>query len=245
MGSETQELVLKRLATLIGENKDADNGLQSRLSTIEQQISSLAAAISNSGGKQPSGNDSDADDNIWPQRKSKPKGDDIAALVNAAVQDAIAPVVKKFTERDQADIIKNQQQASFNAAVAQYPDLKDPASDLSQMADKLYQNRLDLASLPDAPMIISSMAKGILADTRAVNAEVREHKRNAAVQDTKPVGNLTLDSLSEDRDRATQAKDLKEKVIEKTQQEGTQVEDFADLFRLNLEQKMAERSSEE
>jgi hypothetical protein len=234
--SETQELVLKRLAGIIGETKDNDHGLQTRLADIEQQLQALAASITATPKKRQSGDDSD---DPWPKRKSNGNSEDVGALVSAAIKEAIAPISEEmaaYKQDREASKVTDAQRQSYNIAAQQYPDLKDANSELSKIADKLFQSRPDLAALPDAPMVISSMAKGILADTRAVTKEVTQQKRDAAVTKPNASGNLDINQLSEDRDRVTQAKELKEKLIEKSQAEGSSTEDLADLFRLNLEQ---------
>lgn len=242
--SETQELVLKRLAGIIGEAKDNDHGLQTRLADMEQQLQALAASITATPKKRQGGDDPDE---IWPKRKSNGNSDDVGALVSAAIKEAIAPIseeMAQYKKDREASKVTDAQRQSYSIAAQQYPDLQDPNSELSKIADKLFQSRPDLAILPDAPMVISSMAKGILADTRTVNKEVEQHKRNAAVNKPNATGNLDVAQLSEDRDRATQAKELKDKLIEKSQAEGSSTEDFADLFRLNLEQIRSEAQAD-
>lgn len=239
--NETQDLVLERLAQVVGEKKDSDHGLQSRLAAIEEQLGSLSSVVSNAAKPQSKSDDSD---DVWPKRKQSVNKDDIGDLIATAVAKAVQPLADSIKQDRENDTIKDAQGKSFALAVQQYPDLKDPNSELSQIADKLFNARPDLAVLADAPMVISSMAKGILADTRAVNKEVAEHKRNAAVEKPKGTGNLEVQSLSEDRDRAQQAKELKEKIVEKSQDQGVTTEDYADMFRLNLEQIRAEDSAE-
>jgi hypothetical protein len=240
--SETQEVVMQKLQALIGEQKTSESGLQSRMSGIEQQIQDLTAALTATPKAQSGG----SSDDVWPKRKTG--GDtDIAALVAEAVTKAVAPITEELgvIKNDRVvSKVKEAQNASYNIAVQQFPDLKDPNSDLAKMAESLYQNRRDLAGLEDAPMVLASMAKGILADTRAVNEKVVQQKKDAAVTSPNPSTALNATMLSEDRDRATQARELKEKLVEKSHQEGIGTEGLADMFRLNLEQIRGEGQSE-
>lgn len=227
---------MDKLAALIGAKKQDDHGLQERLAAIERQLGEVAkiglqTPAPQSGSKDP--------DDVWPKRKGS-NDVDIGEIVAAAVAGAMEPIKDELSvmkKSREGDLLVTQQQNSFNIAAQQYPDLKDPNSELSKVADQLFKSRGDLANLADAPMVISSMAKGILADARQVQAGVVDQKRKAAIE--KPSGNLSVQALSDDRDRASQAKELKEKLLDQAQQEGINSEGFADLFRLNLEERMA------
>lgn len=208
------------LSQLTNENQD----LRTRLRAVEERLSGTparteptAAPLSGDGGRKPDSQGSP----------------DIAALVRDQVSQAIKPLVDEIAA-DKATHQKRQAQGkSFQTAAALMPDLMDGQSELSQLTDRILQERSDIAQLDDAPLMAAYAALGVLQGAQKAERKVAEAKRTAAIRPTH--AQSRLERAAADSGPGAKAQELEQKLVEQTQTEGAGVEDFSDLFRLNLE----------
>lgn len=229
---EIQELA-KRLELVTGQRNQAkddyqilvteNQALQQRLKALEDRLTTPAKEKRT---------DVDRFDDSVPSGKAGASLDpgSIASLVEAAVAKATQPIVQKF-ENDSKEVqLRTAQQESFNRAVELMPDLADEGSDLSKLTNQLFSQQPDLAKHQNGPVILATMAKGLLAGSRTISKTEIEKKRNAAVQRPQ---SRSFDDL--EKPRPEQAAQYEREIVEKSEKEGTTPEDFADIFRLNLE----------
>lgn len=106
---------------------------------------------------------------------------DIAGVVKAEIQKALAPWTRQAAEQARMSELRQAHEAAFAREVEEFPDLKNPDSDLRKVFNEIYDGRPDLQVIPDAPAIIANMARGVLADQRRAEQKQTAAKRTATV----------------------------------------------------------------
>ncbi len=217
-------------ATQAGQLEEQNRILATRLAALENQVAHPPKPTFSS------------QENTQPAENDKPlAGQDIAAMVQATVRDALAPVTEKIQASEAQAALQNQQAVAYQQAVKTYPGLEDSQSPLSQVAQKIWNGRPDLASLPDAPVVIATMAQGALAEAKLADKVTTERKQQASIVQPAPVSDKV------NQPEAGSRREVINQVREKVQNEGVQgssANRFADLFRSNLTETVAESQGE-
>lgn len=210
-------------ASLLEQNKT----LATRLAILEDQLATFATR-STPGSQIP------AKPEIPPASIPKSSSDtpDIASMVRGIVQDAIKPITERFDQTEAKQALQLKQKQAFTIAASQCPDLADPESDLSQTVERLWQGRPDLAGLPDAPIVLTNIARGILADARRADVKQVEQKKQANI--LKPAPTSARVNNEPPNERAELAKTVREEASQQGTTGAGGADLFANLFRASL-----------
>lgn len=214
---------------------DATNtALANKVASLETMLAKLAKPSGSPGSPPPAqGPAGSSDDPL-----------DLAALVRSAVSEAVKPILEKDAQRDAQSHLRTQHQQAYTIAAAQNPDLQDPGSALSQIVEKLWTARPDIASLPDAPIVFANLGRGVLADQKAADVVAAERKRRASVTD----GAGRSDSARPDI-RPTPSeeaiKETRDRVFEKGITTEGSAGAFTDLFRASLTQALVDQQKDQ
>lgn len=234
----------ERIAALVGQRDDASAKsaqLAQNNQALQQQIDALTKQVQTFAQQSALPSDGDLVTQLLreaeapPRSEASPKkttlsADDIARVVKASVEASLQPIQERIAEDQQTQQLRSAQARSFNVAAGQMPDLLERESELSQLTERLFTERADLANLPDAPLLLATVAKGILADAKKVDKVVDARKRQAAVN--RPPSQIDL--FSQDTDRAQEASELKKQLMEEGATKGLSHAGIADLFRTKL-----------
>jgi hypothetical protein len=235
-----------RIAAIVGQRNQAQGqvtNLQTENATLAQKVASLEARITDIQSARttepPAGNidhllASDAGAPTGRRPSQSTGGQDIAALVEAAVSKAVKPINDRFDKAEDNASLKTKQNASFAQAVELVPDLMDKGSDVAKTAERIWAGRPDLAQLADAPLVIAQIAKGIIADARKADKVTVDRKKQAAVQSPR---SPTPRSLGPDSHQELQT--AGEEVTERVMQKSAGTTDLADMFRVQLGKELA------
>lgn len=245
-GSANQTSIEDRIAAIIGQRNSAQ-GEAEQLRTQNQELgsrlTSLEATIRGLIGGQTAPREPAAGDlstlatsgTPKPASTARAQSDDMAGLVQDAVSKALQPIYERFAANDKQAALNISHQRSYNEAVNLLPDLIDRESELSKAASRILESRADLLQLPDAPMLVAQIAKGIISDQRRSDKQTTDRKRQAAIpsQTTRVTPNLLQttegDGLKEYADRVTS---------EILSREATTT-DLGNMFRAELSKQMA------
>jgi len=188
LGEKRKAGLQNRINTLVRtkyEAQNENNQLRSQLAAMTEQMQQLQGVVSRlpTSRVQPSANvagdifagGAGEADSVG---RSTP---DVGSIVEAAIQRAVAPLYES-----QRRIFGHAQQNArwaevFEDVAGEFPDLRDPNSELRQAYVMLEQARPDLAVLEDKPRILAIMARGIVADQRREEKTMAAKKRAAAV----------------------------------------------------------------
>lgn len=197
--------------------------LASRLANLENTITTLAAP------RQPASPPKDAG-------RPATGGDDIVSVVRAIVQEAIDPLVKTVNKTAAESELSKKHSASYQRAVADNPDLQNPESALYRVSQELWAKRPDLTKLDDAPLVIATMARGIVGAVKAADPAIKVGKQQATA--TPPASAARrADNAGSELDQVIEAaRSQVNKGIEGS--EGPSV--IANLFRAELTQRFKE-----
>jgi hypothetical protein len=176
---------INKLVRQRNEKSEENSRLLQEIAALRDSIGGLKdrVALPNSSAAPPANVGFNADP--WAGGRAEPQGaqtpGDIAGIVEAAIAKAVAPLYQKAAVDQASTERRGQHEVAFQEAARDYPELLTPTSELRQVFNALYDNRPDVAQLPDAPLIIANMARGILADQRRGEQRVAADKRAAAV----------------------------------------------------------------
>lgn len=106
---------------------------------------------------------------------------DFQTAVNAAVQEALRPLVQENTTKSER---LQKQQAVYAKVLERSPEFADPSSDESKLFQQIYNARPDLQVLEDAPALVAEIVRGISADKRQEAAAIELAKARASVPQT-------------------------------------------------------------
>ena len=157
-----------------------DQGLADKIANIEAAISALGAQ-SQSASPTP-GATSSLFGNVNPTVNKAPAAatdmNSIASIIEQTVQRAVKLAVEasRITKKEQT-ALSQQHSASFNRAVASFPDLADPNSQAAQAFDRLWNSRTDITGkLGDAPELIAEITRGLVSDVIKRDAQLGANK---------------------------------------------------------------------
>ena len=188
-GSEFEQ----RIAAFTGQLSKAQQGnaaLTQTVQTLQAQNQILEQRINDAllSQRQPVPTtpvSSGSPDSFLQEGTAKAQSGDIQAMVAGLVETAIGRAIKPLVDRQEADAqfqaLKAAQEPSWQAAAAKYPQLQDPNGVLARAADQIWKSRPDLAGLPDAPLVVSTLAAAALAGTKEQKQQVVEGKQRASV----------------------------------------------------------------
>jgi hypothetical protein len=125
---------------------------------------------------------------------------DVLRIVEGSVQRALAPVVQSQQGSSRAAATRVAHERSFAEAAAEYPDLRDPDTDLRKTFNELYDNSdEDFVMRPDAPYRLALEARALLADERRSEQRTARRKVAAGVHVPTPTATDTEVSVGETR----------------------------------------------
>jgi len=194
-GAKRKAGLQNRINTLVRvkyETQNENNQLRSQLAAVTQEMQQLRGVVSrlptsraqppvNASGDIFAGGAGEAD-------SAGRLAPDVGSIVEAAIQRAVAPLYES-----QRQIFGHAEQNArwaqvFEDVAGEFPDLRDPNSELRQAYIMLEQARPDLAAIEDKPRILAIMARGIVADQRREEKTMAAKKRAAAVHVPVPQG---------------------------------------------------------
>lgn len=241
LDQKIQDEINKRIQGLVGERDAArqraddtnqrNQELLQRLSGLEEQISRLSTPRREAPATQPRSGSQGSQQGVS-------QDVDIQALVRDAVNEAVGPVVQKIEQSEQQSHLRTAHQQSFAQVSEAMPELNDRNSQLHQVFERLWHGREELQQLPDAPVLVAHIAKGVVQDTRADEKQQASQKRNAAASPGARAPGIA-DQLSPDNDRREAAAEAKQKVMDKATQGNAQLGDMATMFRAYMTEQVA------
>jgi hypothetical protein len=92
---------------------------------------------------------------------------------------AIQALNDRLDRRDQMEVLATQQESSWSEAVAEFPELRDPNSPLTQAAKTVFQRDQNLRLAASGPYRAVIMARGLLADSVRQEANLEDRRRAA------------------------------------------------------------------
>ena len=112
---------------------------------------------------------------------------DIKNLVAEAVREAVGPISETFEQQRRQQELIAQRRQSLQKALAAFPELADPNSELYQATDQVMRQDRRLHDDPDAPFRAAMIARGFLSEHgQGQAAQPMPQQRAAAV--SPPVG---------------------------------------------------------
>lgn len=114
-------------------------------------------------------------------RATAPSGADLAQLIKATVKEVVAPLYEQQSRENQVREIINAHNDSMREAVEEYPELSDGTSELRKVFNELFNSTPELNPVKNKPMLVATMARGLLADARRVEQKEAARKRAASV----------------------------------------------------------------
>ena len=108
-----------------------------------------------------------------------------ARMIREIVAEAIKPLVTDVQVTREQVALRAQHDAALVDAIAEYPELAKPNSEAAEVFRQLYQTH-PLRTLPDAPIHLAMLTRGILADARRQEQATAARKRQAGVQAPSP-----------------------------------------------------------
>lgn len=112
-----------------------------------------------------------------PQQQMSPAAQ--AGVPQDQVLQALQNLNERMNRREQMEALEIQQERSWNDTVAEFPELKDPQSQLRTVAADLFQRDPQLRMDPNGPYRATVMARGIITDVPRQEARL-EASRQAA-----------------------------------------------------------------
>jgi len=204
----------------LGAQTQANEALVQKLQNLEQKLESLTS-------KDASSDPVAALLSSEPAKKTQTLSpNDIAQLVQSSVQQAIAPIAEQVQTNREQQQLAAQQRASFEKAAASEPGLNEDGP-LWDAFQQIWDGRPDLQSLPDAPQLVATMAKGVLSDARV--AEKRTDERKVAANIQKPaLSGSSLDGINEN----ARAQELYDEMYKKAAITGLTPDEEVQFFKL-------------
>jgi hypothetical protein len=232
---------------LVGQVTKANEQLNERLSSLEQAITGLASQPP-AAPAAPSAPEKDLFGN--PAQPAKPIAPlptgpaldmgQLHKMIESTVANAISPVTTKLQVDAQADALRAQQSAFYAQAAASMPALRDGGSPESALFDKIYKGQPELANLPQAPLLIAEMVRGLSVEANQKQAQRVERKGRAAV--VNPGSSLNRVGLGAISD-TEQAGEYIDALREKGEQKGWDSRDMQDYTELTIAKVLGEASA--
>lgn len=154
----------KRIAQLYGQKKEAEEKaalletqteeLRTQLVNVQEQLKSLSERQQTP--------QLDVFGNHKVEHKS---GDDLKALVAAAVKETVGPAIQELERAHLTQQLHAAQNQSFQQAALEFPDLGDAESDLFRTAQKIVKADPSLVRDPQGPYKAALFAAGVLASS--------------------------------------------------------------------------------
>lgn len=219
-----------RLAALLQQHEDSlavkggatelNEDLTRRLTNIETTLARLSRTPASTPQVQPT--------------QSTPSGDknaDLIAVIEQAVAKRLEPVVQRFDQKAEEDLLLSKQRASMNDAVRVLPELRDTSSKEYEVWSQLLNGRPDLQKLQDAPYLAAELTRSLTADMR-LKDKVEGHKKQQATAQPSAV------KLGSDRFRAPntqeEAGELARELAKEGETKGWTQGDMADYIALQF-----------
>jgi len=98
-----------------------------------------------------------------PADSSVPNSQAFQDSINSAVEKALKPILEQTTENNTR---LSKHQASYAKVVERDPAFLDPSTEEKKLFDQVYNSRLDIQGLDDAPAVVAEVVRGMLADER-------------------------------------------------------------------------------
>lgn len=238
---ELQERLASLTASVgaVQENTSArDSAILEALEGIQRQLQQQAVA------PQPAQGGSDWASLFAPQPATpavpKPQNGVNLGEVGALVQAAVAKAVKPLSDELQANKaqagLREAHRRSFIQASRTNPRLNDPGSAEAKAFEQIWEARPDLRALPDAPVLVSEIARSLaMSSTQAVRDQSMTKKQAATVKPTRPF--FAPSRVNNDAESTRkQLADLREKGA-KGELQDTRA--LADLISLDIQQQLA------
>lgn len=138
----------------------------------------------------------------------------IQRLIKATVEQAVKPFQEEKVQDQQAAILHEQQQVSFNDAIEALPGVQTSGSREQQLFDQILKGNPGLELLPNAPAIVINAVAGILSGQ--TQATTQEHKKQVASSPA-PTHSLDRTAILQTPESSSDLKteELKQALLEK------------------------------
>jgi hypothetical protein len=175
---------INRLVKRNHQATDENSALRGELARLTEVVSQLQTGSAPRPAATPS-----APTAPWKQQPQGevPPAQALSMLVEQAVAKAIQPIAQRTEEDAKLAQLQAAHERSFSEVAEEHPELRDQTSPLRQTFNALFDGRPEIAALPDAPAIVTTMALGVLGGAAEAQKEQTSRKRSAVIHKPSPI----------------------------------------------------------